>query len=315
MVQHQQCDVTIKSDISKILGMFWNCSSDNLFYSANLQDCTPVDNSSTHKHNTKRSVLSVIARLYDPLGLINPILVTAKIILQKLWSLRLDWDDPIPDHLEIIWQKFIEDLQNINNIAIPRRIITIEAPQYLEIHAFGDASQIAYGACIYIRAVNNEQVSMRLLCSKSRIAPVKSVALPRLELCAAVLLARLLHNVKQSLHINYYKTICWTDSTIVLSWINSAPNTLETFVGNRVTQIQEITNVTDWRHIPSKLNPADILSRGCRAEEIQKNGLWTCGPPFLEHIDCEWPINPIKQVVSLVNINPKQTQKSAEFKR
>jgi hypothetical protein len=132
---------------------------------------------------------------------------------------------------------------------------------------------------------------MRLLCAKSWIAPIKSVALPRLELCAATLLARLLHSVKQSMKINFSKTVCWTDSTIVLSWINSVPNTLETFVGNRVAEIQDKTNITNWRHIPTKLNPADMLSRGCRSAEIQHNNLWNSGPDFLQQADGVWPPN------------------------
>jgi hypothetical protein len=130
-------------------------------------------------------------------------------------------------------------------------------------------------ASTYARSKEN-----KYQCAKSWIAPIKSVAVPRLELCAATLLARLLHSVKQSMKINFSKTVCWTDLTIVLSWINSVPNTLETFVGNRVAEIQDKTSITDWRRIPTKLNPADMLSRGCRSAEIQHNSLWNSGPDF-----------------------------------
>jgi hypothetical protein len=296
----QQHDITLNSDSSKILGMFWNGNSDNLFYSTNSNSGSPSTHENSEKY-TKRRVLAVIARLYDPLGLINPLLVTAKVVLQKLWTLQLGWDDPIPSDLEITWRQFTEDLRNIDKISIPRQVIGIHLPEALEIHAFSDASQAAYGTCIYIRAVKGKQISMRLLCAKSRIAPIKSVALPRLELCAATLLARLLHSVKQSMKINFSKTVCWTDSTIVLSWINSVPNTLETFVGNRVAEIQDKTNMTDWRHIPTKLNPADVLSRGCRSAEIQHNSLWNSGPNFLQQADWVWPPNIMNKAVSLTS--------------
>jgi hypothetical protein len=151
----QQHDITLNSDSSKILGMFWNGNSDNLLYSTNLNSGSPSTDENSEKY-TKRCVLAVIARLYDPLGLINPLLVTAKVVLQKLWTLQFGWDDPIPSGLEITWRQFTEDLRNIDKISIPRRVIGIHLPEALEIHAFSDASQTAYGTCIYIRAVKGK---------------------------------------------------------------------------------------------------------------------------------------------------------------
>jgi len=169
---------------------------------------------------TKRSILSRIALIFDLLGLLGPVTLLAKVIMQDLWRLRMDWDESIPlDHL-IRWQRYENELQNLRNISIPRRVISLDQPIYLEMHGFADASEIAFGACIYVRATSSSgEHSTHLLCSKSRVAPLKSITVPRLELCAAVLLAQLIKKVSKCLQCRIDATYLWTDSTIVLSWL------------------------------------------------------------------------------------------------
>jgi hypothetical protein len=208
----------------------------------------------------------------------------AKIIIQKLWSLQLGWD------LHTLWNKFTYQLNLLHQLTIPRKVITFFPHELIEFHGFSDASQQGYGAAVYVRVKSTENTyETHLLCAKSRVAPLKTITLPRLKLCGALLLARLFEKVKQSVNLHNARKIFWTDSSIVLAWIKTPPHLLKTFVANRVTEITSLTAASKWRHISGKVNPADILSRGAFPEEIVNNHLWFSGPEFLKLDECMWP--------------------------
>ncbi|GJQ79178.1 hypothetical protein Trydic_g5426 [Trypoxylus dichotomus] len=138
----------------------------------------------------------------------------------------------------------LNQLPTLNNLHIPRKVTTFNEFVELQLHGFSDASEKAYGACIYVRATNatGEHVT-QLLCSKSRVSQLKRQSLPRLELCASLLLLQLYYKVKQSLCGMISKSVLWTDSTLVINWISSDPNRWKTFIGNRVSEIQSLTEV------------------------------------------------------------------------
>ncbi|KAK9685261.1 Pao retrotransposon peptidase [Popillia japonica] len=131
--------------------------------------------------------------------------------------------------------------------------------------------------------------SNNLLCAKSKVAPVKSQTMPRLELCGALTLSRLLEKVLQAINIEFDHCYCWTDSTIVLGWLKQLPNQCKTFIGNRVSEIQNVTSKSDWRHVPSKHNAADILSLGMYPNDLQECHMWWHGPTFLLEEPSRWP--------------------------
>lgn len=174
---------------SKTLGVLWHASKDAFGFIVNKRQ-------QTNTYFTKRIILSIICQIFDPLGLIGPVIVTAKIFLRRLWQLKeLDWDDPISNNLITEWLKFYEGLQILNEINIPRHIL-IKNSITIEIHCFSDASELAYGSCIYARSINSlGEIVVRLICAKSRVAPIKTVSLARLELCAALLSTQLSQNV------------------------------------------------------------------------------------------------------------------------
>lgn len=213
---------------SKTLGLSWNAVKDNLTYQANM---------TVNKTNrvTKRIILSFIAQLFDPLGLVSPTIVLGKIIMQRIWQLGIGWDELLPLDLLTLWNCFREDMKLINKITVPRHVLCNKGVE-IQLHGFSDASEKAYGACIYIRSVDHcGNVTTNLLCAKSRVAPLKTISLPRLELCGALLLAQLNQQVLKALKRTFkdnYETFYWCDSTIVLSWIVTEPNHLKTFVGN-----------------------------------------------------------------------------------
>ncbi|GFW88895.1 integrase catalytic domain-containing protein [Trichonephila clavipes] len=161
---------------------------------------------------------------------------------------------------------------------IARLCILLPATIRIEIHGFSDASKRAYAA-VYIKCFNESgQSQTRLLCSKSRVAPLKTLTIPRLELSAALLLSRLVKKVVPILQLPIHKIWMWTDSTIALAWIKTEPHKLKTFVSNRVAEIQALSNDYHWKHVSSKDNPADLISRGCNVDELLKNEMWFSGP-------------------------------------
>lgn len=293
-------------DEVKTLGLFWNHTNDTFRYKVNTID--------TNWKITKRSVLSLISQIYDPLGLVGPACIKAKIVLQQLWRLRIGWDESLPSDLHTIWRSYYDQLSQINEISIPR-IIVCASPVRVELHGFCDASESAYGACVYIRSltIENEYI-VKLLCAKSRVAPLKSVTLPRLELCGAILLARLAQKVTEALTLPITDKYYWCDSQITLSWIAGEACNWKTFVANRVAEIQELSDKNQWHHVRSADNPADVISRGINPEHLQDCYIWWNGPHWLSQ-PIEAYVNEIEEplgddVVSTIAIEAKTTTTS-----
>lgn len=240
---------------------------------------------------TKRVVIATICKIFDPLGLISACIINAKIFLQQLWVIKLNWEEPIPQNLLNKWHKFISNLHFISNIKISRNVLC-NNPIYIELHCFVDASQKAYASCVYLRSINDKnEVTVRLLCAKARVAPLKPVTIPKLELLGTLLGARLCDKVLQSLRCNISCKTIWTDSTVVLGWLKTDVRNLKMFVCNRVNEINELTNGFEHRHVPTNLNPADLASRGVEPQDLSISSLWWEGPSFLKKERLEWPQN------------------------
>ncbi|GFS66878.1 integrase catalytic domain-containing protein [Trichonephila clavipes] len=208
--------------------------------------------------------------------------------MQQLWTLQIDWSERFPEKEASEWKEFVRSLVALNGINIERCIVIPNA-EVIQLHGFCDASERAYGAAIYARSINPDgEIKVKLIASKSRVSPIKQVTMPRLELCSAVLLAKLMHKVKQALRMDIISVFFWTDSTIVLSWMKNESRNLKTFVANRVVIIQQLTELNKW-HVPSEQNPADIISRGLDPEKIQRSELWLFEPAFLEVSSVNFP--------------------------
>ncbi|XP_050476640.1 uncharacterized protein LOC126866748 [Bombus huntii] len=269
------------SQTLKTLGVFWNSSDDSILYSVEVKP--------TPSRITKRIISLEIAKIYDPLGLLAPVIVRAKMLLQRIWSSKIDWDESLPIELHTEWERYYAQLPLLNNVKFPRKAI-IESTIEIELHGFCDASEKAYGACVYLRILNtNGRVWTQLLTAKSKVAPLKYQTIPRLELSGALLLTSLMSTVQQALSHKMTRTIYWTDSTIVLHWLNTSPHTLKTFVANRVSEIQTKTSIRDWRHVPTDDNPADLISRGQTPEEFLRPTIWQHGPAWLYQSEGYWP--------------------------
>ncbi|CAK9798625.1 hypothetical protein ANTPLA_LOCUS1703 [Anthophora plagiata] len=264
----------------KTLGISWDANVDAIMYNVEL---------SIEKNVTKRTILSTIAKIFDPLGLLGPVTIVAKIFMQRLWQLKIDWDESLPVSIHTEWTTYARQLQLLQNVSFERNV-TQRSSRTIELHGFCDASERAYGACLYMRSIDRRgNIETRLLCAKSRVAPLKTISLARLELCGAVLLASLYATVRSAIHQDIDNSTFWTDSSIVLNWINKPSCALKTFVANRVTEIQSRTDVSAWKHIRSEDNPADLLSRGLTPTHILQNRHWRHGPTWLSTNESGWP--------------------------
>ncbi|XP_061720563.1 uncharacterized protein LOC133527531 [Cydia pomonella] len=260
---------------NKTLGVGWDNKRDELYYTTKID---PLPNSS---YLNKRMMLSIISQIYDPLGLLSPAVIISKILLQKLWLSRIDWDTPVPEDIKSMWNNFINTLSRLNDLRIPRHVRGVHTG-HTELHIFSDASLHAYGACAYIRTYDEgSDVTVRLLCAKSKVSPLKSLTIPKLELSGALVAAKLYKKITDSLRLVFNKVYFWCDSTIVISWLGMSPHLLKPFVQNRVTQINELTGNATWFHVRSEDNPSDLLSRGVTLDNLIDCNLWWFGPSFL----------------------------------
>ncbi|KAL0852558.1 hypothetical protein ABMA27_016977 [Loxostege sticticalis] len=218
----------------KILGLTWNRNDDVFQYSVNLPSAAaPV---------TKRAIISDIAKLFDPLGWIAPTITVAKIFIQRLWLAGVGWDEKLSADLIKDWDTYRQSLPVLSEIRIPRWLETNSDDIDVELHGFSDASKSAFAAVVYIRTVDADgKIKVSLLNAKTRVAPIRQVSIPRLELCGAELLSRLLTETAQVLNIPKENVRAWTDSTIVLAWLNSHPSKWKNFVANRTSEI--LTNM------------------------------------------------------------------------
>lgn len=200
----------------------------------------------------------------------------------------MDWDTSLPEELQEKWRRYHAELVDLKNLSIPRKSMFSTSRQ-VEIHGFSDASMDAYGACIYVRSLScDNEWHSKLLCARTRVSPLKGVTIPRLELDGALLLVQLASKVVESWKIAVEDFRFWTDSMVVLSWLNSDSSRLKTYVANRVVQILEISAAAQWQHVKTNENPADSISRGIGVQELIQSKLWWNGPSWLSWSEYQW---------------------------
>ena len=268
-------------DASKALGICWSSVDDEFRFSYITEVSRVI---------TKRAVLSELAQVFDPLGFLSPVVILGKIFLQELWLLKQEWDAELPESFVTQWEKYRAELKQIDKCAIPRSVIPLNGSiDRLELVGFSDASNRAYGAAIYARVVEKSgKIVTQLVAAKSKVSPVKVISLPKLELQGALLMTKLMAKVRECVHLQVDRVAYFTDSTIVLNWLSAHASRWTTFVANRVAQIQDLTNIQDWHKVESKSNPADIVSRGLYAPDLNKSRLWWHGPEFLMSKEDQW---------------------------
>ncbi|XP_063964979.1 uncharacterized protein LOC135156433 [Lytechinus pictus] len=259
--------------LERALGVQWCVESDSFNFRITLQD----------KPLTRRGILSTVMSIYDPLGLLAPIVLTGKKILQALCKLSTDWDDPLPDDLRVKWENWRKDILQLESISIPRcyKPTNFKSIKSIQFHYFTDASTSGYGQCTYMRLTDvTDKVHCTLVIGKSRVAPLKSVTVPRLELTAAVVAAKVKKFLEAELKFDDAEHVFWTDSRVVLGYINNTDKRFHVFVANRIQQIRDFSRPPEWKYIGSKNNPADEASRGLTVNQLN-DSKWLHGPKML----------------------------------
>ncbi len=249
-------------------------------------------NKTVERRLTQRLILSLASSVFDPIGLVAPFTVRARLILKEIWRLHgQSWDDELPESINNKFHEWCEDLPKLGELSVPRCFFQ-KPPSEYELHMYGDSSQEAFSAVAFLRGKFGEQeeVSSRLafVLGKARVAPMKALTVPKLEMQASLLAARLRSEVQAALTISISRTFMWTDSTTVLQWLNSCEKQL-VFIANRVAEILDHSTLDEWFFVPTKDNPADAATRGMSADDLI-GSCWLKGPDFL--LSPQWPFKP-----------------------
>lgn len=266
----------------KTLGLVWTPSTDELSFT--------IDMSAFHveKSLTKRQLLSDASKIFDPCGFLSPITIKAKIAMQEVWKSGTDWDGLVPTQILSEWNVYKNELPLVEKIKIKRWFNT-NVDSTVSLHGFCDSSEKAIACVIYFIQKSKNQVTSIIVCSKTRVAPIKMQLIPRLELNGALLLAKLMDKTSRNLHVQKGSVRLWTDSSIVLTWLKSHASSWMPYVAARVRDIHELFGVSHWQHVRTKENPADIASRGALPSEVINCRLWFHGPDWLLQEQSKWP--------------------------
>ena len=270
----------------RTLGLKWEVESDSFCFE--FKD--------KRKPVTRRGILSTVSSVFDPLGIIAPVTLRGKALLQRLCMSSCGWDDVIPVPLSEEWEDWLEQAERLDFVRLRRDISGPPGDVVsTELHIFADASETAHAAVAYVRrevknVTGETEVSVNFLFGKSRLNPIRIIqTIPRLELTSAALAAKVKLMLVPELDMSFESVSFWTDSMIVLNSIRNRTTRFKTFVANRLSFIRSASDVSDWNYVPSQLNPADVGSRGADPEGVK---LWLQGPEFLAQSKEAWPDEP-----------------------
>lgn len=296
----------LDSETEKVLGMSWDIREDQFFYRVKINFSPKVKMLHTQPDVsigeleykfptvlTRRMVLSHIASIFDPLGLIQPFTLSAKLLMREMIikGEKGGWDDPVSEDYRLKWSNFFKELYTLEDFRIKRAIKPGDAVGDPTLIIFSDGSKHAYGAVAYCRFLtlsgNYETI---LIAAKSKITPAKQVTIPRIELCAAVLACRLREKIQHELDWQFESVHHLVDSAIVRDQIQKDSYKFKSYVGTRITEIQSKSNPSEWWWIRSEINPADMLTRPATIQQMGEDSVWQNGPEFLKLPIEQWPV-------------------------
>ena len=268
----------------KALGLIWDSRKDEM--------ATHVDLARGYS-STKRGVVSDIAKTFDVLGWLSPVILVMKVLYRNLWERKISWDQQVPEDLRMQHEVWRHELPLLADIRLPRHYFNKKKPATISLHGFSDASKVAFSAVVYVRATYaSGSPTAVLVLSKTRVAPLDERSIPELELCGAHLLAKILKTTSQTLEISEENIFAYSDSTIVLSWLDGNPKRYKLYVANRISKTIKLMPPNVWHYVPTHLNPADCASRGISARELISHQLWWNGPPWLQKQPLGLPATP-----------------------
>ena len=284
--------------IERALGLQWCVDSDTFQFNINL----------SQKPHTRRGILSVVSSIFDPLGFLAPLILPGKQLLQELCQKNFGWDEPLPKDLLDQWMDWTSSLKSLTCFSITRCLKPEGhgTTKCAQLHHFADASEVGYGTVSYIRQVTSEGfVHVTVVLGKARVLPLKPITIPRLELAAAVLSVKVDKMLRKEMHLDLQPSVFWTDSQTVLKYIRNNKTRFKTYVSNRVSHIRDNTDLSQWRYVGSKDNPADDASRGLSAGKFLQQRRWIHGPDFLSEPEESWPTEGVLDSMSVSQDDPE----------
>ncbi|XP_058826986.1 uncharacterized protein LOC131686971 [Topomyia yanbarensis] len=277
---------------TRVLGLLWLPEEDLLSFSVVLHK--DLQNLIDKKeYPTKRLVLRVLMSFFDPLGMLAPFIIQGKILLQQIWRSGVKWDERIDSEAFMRWRQWTGLFPLVNNVRIPRCYFdssTADHYNRMELHIFVDASEEAYAAVAYFRIVPPDgDIKVALVAAKTKVAPLKPMSIPRLELQAAVLGIRLMKFILESHPVKIARRVLHSDSSTFLSWIRCDPRRYKQYVALRVAEVLSESEVDEWRWVPSKMNPADIATKWGHGPPLDPDHEWYRGYKFMKLPETTWP--------------------------
>ena len=271
-----------------VLGIKWNVETDKFVWDVREETMALA----RQKQPTRRGMLSIVYSVFDPIGLIAPFVMKAKLLLQESCRKQQGWDEEIAAQEKQQWQRWLNDLPKLKDVKTARCLKPAEFGEIKnsQLHIFSDGSRVGYGAVAYLRL---ENIDGRIHCSfilgKARLAPIREITIPRLELSAAVIAVRLPRIIIEEMEHKVNSVTFWTDSISVLKCIRNESKRFHTFESNRLTVIRNESSVSEWRYVQSEQNPADDASKGLKVDEMLADKRWLEGPEFLRKNEDYWP--------------------------
>ncbi|XP_062552012.1 uncharacterized protein LOC134217262 [Armigeres subalbatus] len=283
-VAEQSLQLDKDSVTERVLGVFWKLEKDVFTFSSAM---------STHEERpTKRQALSIVMSTFDPLGFLAHFTIRGKIVIQSLWRAQTMWDELIPNKLCEQWTAWTRQFQCLHQVRIARCYFphrSVNQIISLQLHVFVDASEEAFACVAYFRAEFKKHFEVALVAGKSKVAPLKVLSIPRMELMAAVIGVRLMNTIIDGHTLRIDECTLWSDSKTVLAWINSDHRKYRQFVACRVGEILTKTKQCQWRWIPSKDNVADDATKWGKNPCLSSDTRWFKGPGFLHLHEDQWP--------------------------
>ncbi|XP_051169414.1 uncharacterized protein LOC127286854 [Leptopilina boulardi] len=294
--------------VERTLGLKWCPTDDTISFDLSLKKI-PESVITGARKLTKREMLTVIMSVYDPLGILLPFVIRSKILIQNVWRSGISWDEELKEKEFTSWRVWISMLEEIKDYQIPRSYCrTRSLPNHTELHVFCDGSEKAYAAVAYVRTIQDDKtIQVSFVIGNARVAPLKPVSIPRMELQAALIASRIAKTIGEELTIALIKRTFWTDSQTVLGWIRSHPRKYQSFVAHRLGEIDELTNPDEWKWVSTRLNPSDHATRDIGNMDKSMNR-WINGPEFLQRPESSWPVQP-----AVAAITSPKTEIKKEF--
>ncbi|XP_052561972.1 uncharacterized protein LOC120429009 [Culex pipiens pallens] len=291
----QECDDKNLSEASqfsteKVLGMWWDSSTDTFTF--RLPTKPDKDLLNGLRVPTKKEVVRVLMSIFDPLGLLANVLMFLKVLIQEIWRSGIGWNATItPEQYEkwLVWLKVIEKVEAVSIPRCYRQITSSSSKTNVQLHTFVDASTNGCATVAFLRFEEEDRIECAFVAGKTRVAPNKLTSIPRLEIDAGTMGVRLAQKIMEGLRIVIHQRFFWTDARDVLCWLHADHRNYSQFVGFRVAEILEKSNLAEWNYCPSKLNPADDGTKWTKIPDLSEKSRWLHVICFIQQKMSEWP--------------------------